>query len=260
MDQRELQPLLESIGLNHHESEVYLALLMQGRKPASSIARISRAPRNTIRSILDKLCRLGLVDKVYKGNTQEYSCLPADALERYVAQSIAERERQLQSVKIALPMFNALRNTESALPSVRYFEGEAGVIEALHHSLMTEPKEILFISSYNFFRSERVRAYDVGEYLPSRIRRGISMRVLSEKNDETMYWNKRAAKEMREHRFLPVGMKLPGNFFIYDRYVLYFAANQGEYIATLTESALMASTLRTMFEALWTLAKHSVKN
>ncbi len=255
----ELQPVLEQIGLNHHESQVYLALLMHGRKPASSVARLSGAPRGTVRSILDKLTKLGLVDKIYHGNTQHYACLPPDALERFVEQDIAIRTRKLSLIRDAIPALKAMRNAEAVMPAVRYFEGEAGVIEALRHSLITEPKEILFVSSYDFFKNERVGSYDANEYLPSRIRRGIRMRVLSEQNVEAEYWDKRAAKELREHRFVAKGLKLPGNFFIYDRFVLYFAANQGEYIASLTESALMAATLKTMFEALWATAKSMKK-
>lgn len=246
-----LQPILERIGLNHHESRVYLTLLSHGRKPASVVARISGAPRNTIRSILDKLCRMGLVDKIYRGNTQHYGCLPPDAIERYVGHTIAERQRQLDEVRIAMPAFNAARNADSVMPTVRYFEGPSGVIEAMRHSLVTEPREILFISAYNFFQDREVKQYDVHEYLPERLRRGIRMRVLSEENPETLHWHGRAKQELREHRFLTKDRKLPGNFFLYDRFVLYFAANQGEYIATLTESFLQADTLRTLFEALW---------
>ncbi len=251
MDRTALQGALERIGLNHHEAQVYLALLAQGHLPASKLALASSTPRSTIRSILDALCAKGVVDKLYRGNTQYYSCLPADALVRAVEREAAEKKRHADVLRELVPMLESMRHAESTLPRVRYFEGEDGVIEAFNHSLVHATGEILFITSYDFFQTERIRAYDVEEYLPDRIRRGIHMRVLSERNAATAYWHERSTAELRAHRFIADGQKLPGNFFIYDAYVLYFSANNGEYIAVLTESAVMAATMRTLFESAW---------
>jgi sugar-specific transcriptional regulator TrmB len=251
MDLRSLQVLLERIGLNHHESMVYTTLLTHGQKPASAIAQLSGTPRSTIRSILDTLCDMGIVDKIYRGNAQYYSCLPSGALVRSIEQDVAEKKRHADAVREMAPFLDGLRNTENQLPLVRYFEGEKGIIEAFNHSLISGAREILFITSYDFFQTKRIRDYDMKDYLPSRIRRGIHMRVLSERNTETSYWHKRSKNELREHRFMPKDAKLPGNFFIYDRFVLYFSANKGEYIAVLTESGVMAATMRTLFECLW---------
>lgn len=255
MDVSTILPTLESAGLNHHEACVYLTLLIDGQRSASDVARKSRAPRTTIRSILDRLCEKGVVDKIYRGNVQYYSCLPASALVRAIERDIAERKRNIDRVRTAVPLVESLRTTGGHIPVVRYFEGEQGVMEALHHSLISGSKEILFLTSYDFFRTKAVRAYDVEEYLPDRVRRGIRMRVLGEKNQEASYWKMRSKKELREHRFLSRGAVLPGNFWIYGKYVLYFSANNGEFIAVLTESSVMAATMRTMFEELWKNAK-----
>lgn len=245
---------LERIGLNHHERSVYMALLTRGQQPASALALRSRTPRSTIRSILDKLCSMGIVDKIYKGNTQHYSCLPADALVRYVERDLAEKKRQAEALKGLAPAIDALRNVEGHRPTARYFEGAKGVIEAFHHSLFCGAKEILFISSYDFFENERVRDYDVNEYMPTRVKRGIFMRVLSERNKESAYWHKHSPTQLRSHRYLPKHTRLPGSFFVYGHFVLYFSANKGEEIAVLTESPVMAETMRALFECLWRTA------
>lgn len=251
MDPQELQPLLESIGLNHHESSVYLSLLQRGHQPASVIARESRAPRSTIRSILDALCRRGIVEKIYYGNTQHYACLPPEAIARSVEEDITEQKRTLKRIHEAIPMLRAFQGSQTLLPKVRYFEGEKGIIEAFHHSLFSGAEEILFLTSYDFFQSRRVRAYDVEEYLPTRIKRSIHMRVLGARTKEAELWAKRAKKELREHRFLEPKYNFEGNFFIYGDFVLYFSSNAGEYIAVLSESAVMAKTMRALFECLW---------
>ncbi len=242
---------LENLGLNHHERSVYMALLTQGQQPASSLALRSKTPRSTIRSILDRLCSMGIVDKIYRGNTQLYSCLPADALVRYLERDLAEKERQSQALRALAPAIDALRNAESHRPAVRYFEGEKGIIEAFNHSLASGANEILFMTSYDFFQSKRVRDYDIHEYLPTRVRKKIFMRVLSDRNEESAHWQSRSKDEFRSHRYLPKHTRMPGSFFIYGQFVLYFSANKGEYIAVLTESPVMAETMRTLFECLW---------
>jgi sugar-specific transcriptional regulator TrmB len=256
MDATYFLPAIEAAGLNHHEARVYIALLSEGQRSASELARQSRTPRSTIRSILDRLCEKGIVDKIYRGNVQHYSCLPTGALVRAMEREITERQERADKLRSTIHKLEALRTTGVHLPVVRYFEGEQGVMEALHHSLVNGSKEILFLTSYDFFQNERVRKYDIEQYLPDRLRRGIRMRVLGEKSKEATHWHQRSAKELREHRFLSKGKKLPGNFWIYGNYVLYFSANKGELIAVLTESAVMAATMKTMFEELW---KHAEK-
>ena len=255
MDSSSLLQALEQIGLNHHESQVYLTLLTNGQMSASQLGKKSHAPRTTIRSILDKLCMEGIVDKIYRGSTQYYSCLPASALVRSVEREILLKKRQAEMISALAPSIEALRNSGSHLPVVRYFEGERGIMEAFNHSLISGAKEILFFTSYDFFQTGPVREYDVGDYMPNRIRRGIRMRVLMERTKEAEHWAGRPKSELREHRFLQKGAKLPGSFFIYGKYVLYFSANKGEYIAVLSESSVMAATMKTLFECLWTGAE-----
>jgi sugar-specific transcriptional regulator TrmB len=250
MDTHSLISLLENVGLNHHEAAVYMSLLEHGTKPALFIARTSNTPRTTIRSILDKLARQGIVDKLYRGSTQYYSCLPPEALIRFIERDITEKMARKKALLEAVPLFHSLMGTNDLVPKVRYFEGEQGIMEAFNHSLISGAKEILFFTSYDFFQTKKVRDYDVGTYLPSRIRRNIRMRVLGAKNKESLLWSKRK-NELREHRFLPPAYGFPGNFFIYENFVLYYSANDGEYIAVLTESAVMAQTMRMLFECLW---------
>lgn len=254
MESLSLLPHLEAAGLHHHEAQVYVSLLSEGQRSASELAKKSRTPRTTIRSILDRLCEKGLVDKIYRGNAQYYSCLPADALVRAMERDIGAKQRRVDVMRDMIPTIEAMRTTGSSLPLVRYFEGEQGIMEAFNHSLTCGEKEILFITSYDFFQTQAVREYDVGEYFPTRIRRGIHMKVLGEQSKEAKYWDHRKKGELREHRFLPKGEKLPGNFFIYGKYVLYFSANKGEYIAVLTESSVMAATMKTLFKNLWARA------
>lgn len=250
MNTAHVQKLLEGIGFNHHESNVYLHLLQQGEHPASKIAKATRAPRSTIRSILDKLCDRGVVGKVYRGNTQHYFCLPTEALPRSLEQSIEQERERLAQLRECLPIFCALRG-EKVLPKVQYFEGEKGIVEAFNHSLHADIPEVLFLTSYEFLSSPFIRTNDLECYVPRRVKQGIRVRTLSEQNETAIDFLTRADAELREHRFLPKGHDFPGTFMIYGRFVVYFSVTKHECMAALVESESMADTMRMIFEYIW---------
>jgi sugar-specific transcriptional regulator TrmB len=249
----QIQSLLETIGLNHHESSVYLQLLQHGELPASAVARQTRIPRSTVRGTLDKLCERGIVRKLYKRNTQYYRCEDPSSLIRHLHSRIDEDQRALKSVEGALPQLKAMLRKDSVIPKVTYFEGPAGVIEAFNHSLFVEGiPEILFFTSYSFIRDAVILHNDDDFYIPLRIKKGIRMRVLVGKKpdlDPRKKYNDPA--ELRERRYIPDGFALPGNIHVYGNFVVYFSADEREYMAVLVESAMMADTMRALFNFMW---------
>jgi sugar-specific transcriptional regulator TrmB len=254
---RHLQPLLEDIGLNHHESTIYLQLLQTGEQPASQIARCTRIPRSTVRNVLDKLCERGIVRKLYKRNTQYYRCEDPTSLIKHVQSRIAEDQRSIGRIEETLPQLHALLRQDSVIPKVKYFEGATGVIEAFNHSLFVEGiEEILFFTSYSFIRNAVILKNDDDFYIPLRIKKGIRMRVLVGKRkdlDPRKKYND--PTELRERRYIPERFALPGNIHIYGNFVVYFSASEAEYMAVLVESAMMADTMRALFNFMWEQCK-----
>ncbi|TSD00069.1 MAG: Uncharacterized protein Greene101449_355 [Candidatus Peregrinibacteria bacterium Greene1014_49] len=250
---RHLQPLLEDIGLNHHESTVYLQLLQAGEQPASMVSRQTHIPRSTVRGALDKLCERGIVRKLYKRNTQYYRCEDPAALVRHLQSRITDDQLNIKRVTATLPQLKALLRKDSVIPKVKYFEGAKGVIEAFNHSLFADDiEEILFFTSYSFIRNSFILKNDDDFYIPLRIKKGIRMRVLVGKRkdlDPRKKYND--PTELRERRYIPERFTLPGNIHIYGNFVVYFSADATEHMAVLIESAMMADTMRALFEFMW---------
>jgi len=167
-----LQPLIEDIGFNHHESTVYLQLLQGGEQPASHIARHTRIPRSTVRGVLDKLCERGVIRKLYKRNTQYYRCEDPVALIKHLQSRIADDRQNIERIEKTMPQLHALLRKDSVIPKVKYFEGAKGVIEAFNHSLFVEGiEEILFFTSYSFIRNTVILKNDDDFYIPLRIKK-----------------------------------------------------------------------------------------
>lgn len=247
-----LQPLLENIGLNHHESSLYLYLLEMGEQPASGAARATKLPRSTVRNALDKLCERGIVHKIYKRNTQYYMCKEPSALVQYLEHSIQDTQHHLDKIQEALPVFSGLFSKNVIVPKVRVFEGAEQVKEAFNSTLYAEDvKEIVVLTSYEWLPNTLLRKNDDEFYIPMRVKKGIPLRTLMGANPWQEKHIRSQPDELRERRFLPKKYKFPGTYYVYGNNVLYFSASGEEYIAIIVESALMADTMRSLFEFMW---------
>lgn len=251
----DLLRLLESSGFNHHESSVYLELLKRGEQSAARLGKVAGAPRSTVRSILDKLCAKGVVGKVYKRNTQHYFCLPIDSLTHSIEQDIDRHREKLARLRESLPLFAQVRGEKSLLPKVQYFEGEKATIEAFNHALFQDIHEILYITSYAFSQSPAAWKNDLELFIPTRVKKGIRLRALCHPNDEALMFLKTSKAQLREHRFLSRDVPLPGNIAIYGDFTAHYCTTDGEYMAVIIESAVIAQTMRGVFEHMWLSAE-----
>lgn len=253
MSTHHLQPLLESIGLNHHESTVYLYLLEHGEQPVSLVGRSTKIPRSTARGVLDKLGERGIVTKVYKRNTQFYSCKPPAALAEHLEQTIKTTSKNLELITQALPLLETLHGKNAVAPKVQMFEGPQQVIEAFNRCLYQDLPitELLIFTSYEFLKNPLIRKNDDEKFIKMRVKKGIRARVLVGRTTESAKMIKKSPLELRERRFIPQKFTLPGNIHIYGNSVMYFSAGEGEYLAVLVESAMMAQTMRALFEFMW---------
>lgn len=248
----DLRILLSKLGFNAYEIKIYLHLLSSGEQSASVVARKLSVPRSTVRGILDKMCEKGLVTKLFKKNIQFYYCKSPDSLLAKLEREIKQRERALEMVKESLPHLQGLFDKSKIIPRVQYYEGIHQVIEAFNNTLFTEGiEEILSITSYTFLRNPLIKRNDDEFYIPMRVKKGIKLRLIVGQTDDKAKRVGSNPKELRERRFLPPKYELPGTFYIHGDSVLYFSADKGEYMAVNIESAMMASTMKMLFEFMW---------
>lgn len=247
-----LKKTLEDIGLNHFESTLYLQLLHGGEQAASTVSRATKIPRSTTRGVLDRLCERGIVSKLTKRGTQFYQCKPPSSLVESLKREILEKTRSIEEIKEALPLINSFYEQRNLAPKVRVFEGRDQVIEAFNLSLFDEnTKELLIYTSYEFLQNPVIRDNDDNFFIKMRVKKGIPARVLVGRTVESEKITGNCPSELRERRLLPKKFKLPGNIHVYGNSVLYFSTINDVYIAVLVEGAMMAETLKTLFEFMW---------
>ena len=134
-----IQNVLQNIGLNDKEIQVYLVNLELGSQPASIIARRVKMPRNTTRFILDKLTEKGLVEVTKKANTQLYTPeKPKNLINLLESERVIENQKiddkigQLNSVMAEL---ESRYRPESTKPKVTFYEGDDGLRRVYENSL-----------------------------------------------------------------------------------------------------------------------------
>jgi len=246
-----IESILSKIGLSEVETRTYLGLLERGEQAASPLARELKLPRNTTRGILDKLCERQLISKIYRRNTQYYHAKNPISILKLLAEERESINEAEEALKEFMPLLMGLHEQKKIVPKIRFYEKENEIIEAFNHSLYSGIDEILTFTSYEFFKSKKLRDNDVEFYIPMRIKKGISMKVLVGHTDfpEKLIPNEEG--QLRERRFLPKDVKLPGNFMIYGDFVFYLSSTSNEQMAIQIESSIMAETLRVLFMYMW---------
>ncbi|MFT7184002.1 MAG: sugar-specific transcriptional regulator TrmB [Oceanicoccus sp.] len=246
-----IETILRKIGLSDLETRIYLKLLEEGEQAASPIARDLKIPRNTTRGILDKLCERQLSGKIYRRNTQFYQVKNPISILGILAEEREKINEAEGSLKSVMPLLLGLHEQKNIVPKIRFYEKENEIIEAFNHSLYAGVKEILTFTSYEFFKSKALRDNDVNFYIPMRVKKEISMKVLVGKTNFQEKLIPNEAGQLRERRFLPEDLVLPGNFMIYGDFVFYFSSTEKEQMAIQIESRIMAETLRVLFMFIW---------
>lgn len=122
-----IEAILQYLGLNQKQAEIYLALLQLGKATAYVVAQKSGLKRPTVYVVLDELREKGLVFKIPYPKKQIFLAKPPQDL-------INEAEDKLRRVKSIIPELLSLTKDKEK-PSTMYFEGINGIKEFLNFGL-----------------------------------------------------------------------------------------------------------------------------
>ena len=111
-----------------------------GTQPASSIARVTDLPRNSVRFILDELVKLGLLAKSNRGNTQYYTVETKENLIRHLKVRKLHLDGQLDKQIKLMETFGSelnqnTRKASNRKPKITFYEGTDGLEKVYEHTL-----------------------------------------------------------------------------------------------------------------------------
>ncbi len=245
-----LKNLLTDIGFNKKEAEVYLALLHSGARPASFIASRIQYNRITTYQILIQLVKKGVVSTTVRSNIKYFTAESPERILSFLEQKKQKVEKYINVMSEQLPLFQKIINPANILPGVRTFLGLDGIISVYEETLELA-KEINIIHDISSISAE-LKNYIFESYIPKRVKKGITCRVVLPINKVNLKCNEFSSKELRKIRYISSRkFSFDVAIFCYAKKVAIISYKQGEEFATIIDSLALFSTMTGLFEMLW---------
>lgn len=123
------EAILERLDLRPREIEIFLGLLKYGTCTASNISKRHRSiPRTSIYDVLTSLQNRGLISHVTQKEKVYYQAQSIEHIDDNLESRKQEIEKQQQELQAASDLFHQLKLDTTYQPSVRFFQGEQGLI------------------------------------------------------------------------------------------------------------------------------------
>lgn len=243
-------PLLEQLGLTRNESLSYVTLLRTGTTRTGELLKSSGLNSGKIYEILENLKRKGLVSETVKSGTRHFTAAPPEQILHFLALKKDALSQQERVARRIIPQLGMLKGESLQEKRIVTYSGLRGIMTASEEALghLSPGDEILSlgISDVNAWTQE----YWV-KWERLRERKHIRARyLLSQKGKAYRDIAKAKLVEMRMlERNTPAGIDIYGK-----RHVLLLHYRDPT-SCTLIEDEDTATTFRSYFEELWTIAK-----
>ncbi len=239
------------LGFNQNKTKVYLASLQVGSGSVQDIAKMANLPRTTVYEIVMQLVAEGLVSTSTKGGRHVYI---AESPERITA-ILQERKNMFGFI---MPELLSLFNKGGSKPRVRYFEGVEGIKRVLADSLSVKSGLLQAVFSVEDLFQTVGKSFTT-DYTNRRVEAGIRLQVIRfHSKDIAELWPS-SVKERRELRYAPENLAFPMTVYLYDNKVSFSSAKK-ESFGMIVESADFHNTIKSMFNALWSISEPTQNN
>ena len=235
---------LKKLGFEEKEAKVYLALLELGESPVTQIAKKADIKRTTGYHILEFLMKKGYVSSVKRKSDTIY-------LAQNPKKIIADLEAKEKLAHNILPQLLSINNADSIKPSIRYFEGQEGLIEIFKNELEYSNQELLTWWSKNF-DDHMPKNFFQDFYVPERKKHKIWMRAIAPDTEFTRDYTKNDIEVLRKTRFRQEnsGSEIKVEIRVYGKNLVNILSLK-EQIGLIIESQDIHDSLKTIFEAHW---------
>ncbi len=237
---------LESIGLKKKDMDVYVSLLKLGTAPLRRISDECGLNRGTTYDTLKRLMSLGIVSYVNAKTHRYFTAedprkLTGVATRREIA--AVDARKKLEEI---IPDLQNLLGWSKHRPSVRYYEGEAGVRDILQDVLGVCGKSTQ--QMFRVYSSAGIRDLISNAwpgFVKKRIKENISVKALA------IGEGGRTAG-LDERKWISKEHKAPTYIFIYPGKTAYVSVDEKlQLFGVIIDDAAIASTQEMIFDVLW---------
>ena len=248
----EIISILNKIGLNKKEADIYLAVLEHGPETITNIAKLSGYKRTTLYNIIEDLVQRGFLLASVRNQHNYYDAENP----KKILTNLKSRQKDLEQI---LPDLESLRNTKYQAPQVVVYESVDAIKQVYDdvYDFVNNKDEILWVTSIA----------DLNKYLPDVLETWMTMlREKGQKNykvrellfdDEA---GRKYLKLLRQNKIKHPVRLLPADFPIYNDMTLYgdkaiLASFHKRSFVTVIKDKEVVQTLKTLYELAWLNAK-----
>lgn len=255
--------IFTKIGLTSNEAIIYEFLLKHGENTAGNIIKNTPLKRGVVYYVLADLVKNGLISEKKKQKVAYFTPNHPQKLEEFAENKENELKQAKTSLEANLPSIISDFSLVSNQPSVKYFEGMAGVKKVLDDTLdNNQTKGILtFVDAGIYIKY--LKDWNTKHYAPKRKKLGIFEKVIIPKNESSLgfmreYMKRPKSSELTDvlfvdEKFLP---HIPSEIDIYggDK-VSFVTFSEKGHIAVIMQNEEIVATLTSLFNCIWELGK-----
>jgi sugar-specific transcriptional regulator TrmB len=229
-----LQHLLNKIGFDEKEKNIYLVLLKKGKATASEISEASGIERTLCYSILQKLIGKALVSYVFENNVKYFSSVEPKRL----LEDLKEKEKEL---KDALPKLEELMLKKDGKTKAEIYQGKEGIKHILKDIVKVRKDYLVFGEEGRF---QEVLPIETEQFMRKIETVGIKERVLAKEGVNIL------KSKNSKFKLVPKEYFSPSSTIVYGNKVAIFVFSD-PLLVVLIENKDVAESYRSYFNLLW---------
>ncbi|MBI5390489.1 hypothetical protein HZB02_03300 [Candidatus Woesearchaeota archaeon] len=240
---------LESIGLTHGESKVYLALLHLGETKTGPLVKEAHVSSSKVYKILDRLIDKGLAGHVIKDKTKFFTPVEPRRVLGFLEQEEEKFHERKALVEKMLPELELEQNM-GVKPKAAIFEGFKAVTHLLRNMLDEIGKgESYYVLGATYGDTPVIRSYFQQHHI-LRARKGIHVKMLANAEAKS---NLVVTNIFSEIRYLPQQFASNMVIYLYQKKVIIAMLTKVP-TAFVMENEEAVRSFLPYFEALWKIA------
>jgi len=244
---------LKKLGLTKTEAQIYLSLLSFGRATPTRIARETNVKRPTVYAALESLLREGIVWEDKSSKTKTFYAVPSDLKNIIIRQKSELEAKDLLAKSILTDLESISQSKEFSSPRIRHVRQEDlssflyAQTKAWNDSLMSTPDKSWW--GYNSLDLTQHKVYQewidwywknsdpsirLHLFSPSHAGEEVLQKNHGQRRNIT-YWDQEA----------------PASLWVCGDYITFMATEKKPHYLIEIKDSLIASSLRTTYQALW---------
>ncbi|MBI2547191.1 MAG: hypothetical protein HYW23_01960 [Candidatus Aenigmarchaeota archaeon] len=228
--------ILENVGLEKREADVYMTLLRYGSSTATYIAREAKIERTLVYRILDKLIDKGYANFIIENKIKKFRAVNPETF----LFEFKEKEKEFLAY---LPKLKSIVNEKKKEPTIELYRGTNG-IRSLTRELLRRKQDYVAIVGKTYSSLDQFFKLFAKAIEETNIHERVLVKegqiIIKSKNTEI--------------RYLPKNYEYNSPIVISNETIAIILESK-TFLTILIEDKNLAQTFKSYFELLWTIAK-----